>query len=178
VAALATVAFCCLAVALSRHTTLAGVPGADGADPQAPPDREVQDLCAAADQRAAEKYALAGEVIEGRLSLLRAAARFRDLSARPPAFNWEDFRRTYPGDSDDERHCREVIKFVRQGVQLRPGADPAVADRLEAELRGLLEHGDLRLPGPDDVPDRQASPSSTRQAPALGLRAGGVSLAV
>jgi hypothetical protein len=154
VAALATVASCWLVVSLTRHTAFSADPGEDGADPQAPRDREVPNLCEALDQCAAERYALAGEVIEGRLTLLRAAARFRDLNARPPMFNWRAFRKIYPGDSDDERHCRQVIHFVRQGAQLRPGADPAVADRLEAELGDLLERGDLRLPGPDDVPDR------------------------
>jgi hypothetical protein len=112
----------------------------------------VQELCEGADRRAAEKRALARAVIAGRLSLLQAAARFRDLNARPPAFPWEAFRQTYPGDSDDERHGREVIQFVRQEVQLRPGAGPAMVGRLEAELQGLLERGNFRLPGPDDQP--------------------------
>jgi hypothetical protein len=110
----------------------------------------VQDLCEAADRRAAEKQALARAVIAGRLPWPKAAARFRDLNVQPPAFPWEAFRQTYPGDSDDERHAREVIQFVRQEVQLRPGADRAVPERLEAELQGLLEHGNFRLPGPDD----------------------------
>jgi hypothetical protein len=132
-----------------RDTTFLAVPGADSG-PQAP-DPEWQDRRDAIEGRAAEKSALAVEVIEGHLPLPQAAATFRDLNARPPAFNWEAFRQTYPGDSDDERHCREVIQFVRQGVQLRPDADPAVVGRLEAELQGLLELGKFRLPGPDDV---------------------------
>jgi hypothetical protein len=45
-------------------------------------------------------------VVEGHLTLLQAAACFRDLNARPPAFQWEVFRQTYPGGSDDERHGR------------------------------------------------------------------------
>jgi hypothetical protein len=110
----------------------------------------VQDLCEAADRRAAEKRALASAVIAGRLPLVQAAARFRDLNAQPPAFPWEAFRSTYPGDSDDERHGREVLEFVRQEVQQRPGADPAVVGRLEAELQGLPEYGNFRLPGLDD----------------------------
>jgi hypothetical protein len=149
--ALAAVASCYLAVALSRDTNISEGPGADGTGPQAPPDEEVHNLREAVDRRAAEKSALAREVIEGRLPLLQAAARFRDLNARPPAFNWGAFRQTYPGDSDDERHCREVIQFVRQEGPQRPGADPSLVGRLEAELRGLLEHGDCCLPGPDDV---------------------------
>jgi hypothetical protein len=111
----------------------------------------LQQLGAAFEQRIAEKNALTSEVIEGRLPLLQAAAQFRDLNARPPALAWETFRHVYPGDTDDERHCRQVIQFVREAVQLRPGADLALPGRLEAELRGLLEHGDFRLPGPADI---------------------------
>jgi hypothetical protein len=111
----------------------------------------VQDLCEAVDRRADQKQALAIAVIEGRLPLPQAAARFRDLNAQPPTYNWAAFRLFYPGDSDDERHCREVIEFVRQDVRQRPGTDPAAVGRLEAELQGLLEQGNFRLPGPDDV---------------------------
>jgi hypothetical protein len=138
-----------VAAAVLRDTTFLAVPGADSG-PQAA-DLELQDLCKAIDQRAAEKDALAGEVIEGRLPLRQAAALFRDLNARPPAFNWEAFRQTYPGCSDDELNCREVIDFVAQGVMRRPGVDPAVVGRLEAELRGLLERGDLHLAGSEHV---------------------------
>jgi hypothetical protein len=148
--ALAVVAPCCLAVALTRDTTFSGAPGTGGAGPEAPPDQAAQNPCEALDRRAAEKQALARAVIEGRLPLLPAAARFRDLNAQPPAFPWEAFRQTYPGDSDDERHGREVLQFVRLEVRQRPGADSAVVGRLEAELQGLLEHGNFRLPGPDD----------------------------
>jgi hypothetical protein len=149
--ALAAIASCYLAVALTPDTNFSGAPGAGAAGPGAPPDQEVQNLCEGADLRVAKKRALASAVIEGRLPLLQAAARFRDLNAQPPAFPWEAFRQTYPGDSDDERHGREVIQFVRHEVQQRPGTDPALVGRLEAELQGLLEHGNFRLPGPDDV---------------------------
>jgi hypothetical protein len=149
--ALAVVAPCCLAVALTRDTNCSGAPGAGDAGPEAPPDQAVQNLCEAADRRSAEKRALARAVLAGRLPLPQAAARFRDLNAQPPAFPWEAFRQTYAGDSDDERHGREVLQFVRREVQQRPGADSAVVGRLEAELQGLLEHGNFRLPGPDDV---------------------------
>jgi hypothetical protein len=138
-------------VALTRDTNFSGAPGAGGAGPETPPDRAVQNLCEALDRRSAEKRALASAVIEGRLPLLQAAARFRDLNAQPPAFPWEAFRQAYAGDSDDERHGREVLQFVRLEARQRPGADSAMVGRLEAERQGLLEHGNLRLPGPDDV---------------------------
>jgi hypothetical protein len=155
-----------------RDTTFLAVPEADSG-PRAP-DPAWHDLREASDRRAAEKHALAGEVIEGRLPLRRAAAQFRDLNARPPAFNWEAFRQTYPGSSDDERHCCEVIQFVGQEVRRRPGADPAAVGRLEAELRGLLQHGDFRLSGlqplrrpavADEADDRGGSVRSAARSP-------------
>jgi hypothetical protein len=72
-------------VALTRDTNFSGAPGAGGAGPEAPPDQAVQNLCEAVDRRSDEKRALARAVIEGRLPLLQAAARFRDLDAQPPA---------------------------------------------------------------------------------------------
>jgi hypothetical protein len=92
-------------------------------------------------------------VVAGRLGLVEAAGRFRDLTPDPP-FNQEVFRRAYPGGSDEERYCRQVIAFVRVALREQPGADPSVVGRLEAELQDRLERGDLSLPGPDDVPDR------------------------
>jgi hypothetical protein len=91
-------------------------------------------------------------VIAGRLSLLEAAARFRDLDEQPPAARREVLRCAYPGASDDECRCRAVLQYVWVEARDRPGADPAVAKRLEAELRGLLGHGDVRLPGSEDIP--------------------------
>jgi hypothetical protein len=114
----------------------------------------VEDRCQEVERRHVEKQRLAGEVIAGRLSLLEAAARFRDLDEQPPAACREALRGNYWGASDDECHCRAVLQYVRVEMCLRPGVDPDLAERLEAELRALREHGDLRLPGPDDVPDR------------------------
>jgi hypothetical protein len=97
-------------------------------------------------------------VIAGRLSLLEAAARFRDLDEQRPAASRQARCATHAGASDDECHCRAVLQYVGAEVELRPGADPGVAERLDAELRSLLEQGNLRLPGSDDVPSRQDSP--------------------
>jgi hypothetical protein len=131
------------------------VPGPAGADStEGPGVLAAEPRCQEFDRRNVKKQRLAGEVIAGRLSLREAAARFRGLDGQPPAACGEGLRATFPGASDDECRCRAVLSYVRVETSLRPGADPAVADRLEAELRGLLERGDLRLPGPDDVPDR------------------------
>jgi hypothetical protein len=99
-------------------------------------------------RRVQEKQRLAWELIEGRLSLPEAAARYRDLEEQQPSFNWRGFRCTCPGESDDERHCREVIVFVGVELQGRPETDLALVGRLEAELQARLGRGDFHLPGP------------------------------
>jgi hypothetical protein len=100
------------------------------------------------------KEHVAAEVARGRLTLLEAAARFRDLNAELPGFQREQFRSVYPGRSDDERHCWQVIRFVRTELQDVPNAVPRVVGRLEAELQARVDRGDLRLPEP--VPAAQA----------------------
>src|SRR5262245_34878517 len=59
------------------------------------------------------RQAVLDEVVAGRLTLLEAAARYRDLDEREPGFNWEKFRLYYDCGSDEERFCRQVIDFVR-----------------------------------------------------------------
>jgi hypothetical protein len=95
-------------------------------------------------ERIAAKGRLAEEVAEGRLGLLEAAARFRDLNERSHVGDEESYRLNYPGGSAEERSCREVISYVREALDCRRG-DPAVVARLETELNDRLSGG-LRLP--------------------------------
>jgi hypothetical protein len=85
--------------------------------------------------------------LAGRLTLLEAAAHFRNLDQQGPLFRWEQFREQFDGNSDDERHCREVIAFVRAALNATccPTTQEKV-QRLEAELRQHLRRGPLRLP--------------------------------
>jgi hypothetical protein len=82
-------------------------------------------------------------VLAGRLTLLQAAACFRDLNQQPPEFHWELFRAQTPGMSDDERHCRAVIDLIR----LDRTVEAASVARLVQELEGHLRRGTLDLPG-------------------------------
>jgi hypothetical protein len=92
--------------------------------------------------------------LAGRLSLLEAAAHFRALDQEAPPFNWKQFREAIDGASDDERHCREVIGFVRAALEIRhsPTAREEV-QRREAELRQHLGRGPLRLPEVEPLVD-------------------------
>jgi hypothetical protein len=88
---------------------------------------------------------VAGEVRAGRLSLLDAAARVRDIQSASPYFPWDHFRRMHPGATDDERFCRMVIELTAPSGGTLRGQDPVVT-RLEAELEDHLKNGTLRLP--------------------------------
>src|SRR5262249_32180009 len=95
-----------------------------------------------------------GALLAGRMTLLEAAACFRDLNWEPPAFHWDYFRARWPGDSDDERHCHEVLAWVllqtRGTGNARAGPDNCTAEaartKLEAELAEHLRCGPLHLP--------------------------------
>src|SRR5262249_55577710 len=53
------------------------------------------------------KRKVARALVDGRLDLLEAGARFRDLNRADPSFDWDHFRQYDPrAASDDERHCR------------------------------------------------------------------------
>jgi hypothetical protein len=148
-AVLTALAAGCLAVAVTRLAdpwTPPGLPAADG--PEAARSRRLDEQLRVASCRSTEEERLAQDVAAGRLGLVEAAGRFRDLAAEDPVLNPEAFRRTYPGDTDEERYCRQVIRFVQLSLGEQPGADPAVAGRLEAELQDRLRRGGLRLPGP------------------------------
>jgi hypothetical protein len=97
-------------------------------------------------QRVEGKKQVAAEVTAGRLTLLEAAARCRDLDATGGHFNWEGFRKGRGGNSDAERHCREVIDSVRTLLMFEPDRSRAVTERLEAELQDLLQAGTPELP--------------------------------
>jgi hypothetical protein len=93
-----------------------------------------------------------GAVIEGRCSLLEAAARFWELNRSLSGFQWDNFRRYYPGATDGERCCRHVIRHVYCRLMDDPDPRDRVVRRLEAELAECLRRGPIRLPGEEGAP--------------------------
>jgi hypothetical protein len=91
------------------------------------------------------KRRIAQDVLAQRLTLLEAAEHFRDLNEGNPGVDWEVFRRAYPGCSDDERYCRQVIDVVEGEVHRDRSRAVAIRKRLEAELREHLKSGTLQL---------------------------------
>jgi hypothetical protein len=104
-------------------------------------------------ERTATFYQLEKDLADGRLTLVQAAAIFRDLDRErrvPPEI--EKLRPLFPGASDGERLCRQLIHIVKSGLELEAPARVAeVVERLEAELQELLARdGNVRLPEPQN----------------------------
>jgi hypothetical protein len=109
--------------------------------------KRIQDAYNETLSRTAAKRRLAREVAAGRLALLEAAARFRDLNARTPGLA-EHVCNSSPGVPYEELLCRQVIA-ITQGVleEQSSGLVDEIVDRLRAELqRHLDRHGRVVLP--------------------------------
>jgi hypothetical protein len=99
------------------------------------------------DRRIETRARVIEDVKAGRLSLLQAAARFRELGRQPPEVSLELLRLYYPAKSDGECYCRYVIHGVATSVQEQGSPGETILERLEAELQELLRwDGTVRLP--------------------------------
>jgi hypothetical protein len=94
------------------------------------------------------KRRVANEVIAGRLSLLQAAAAFRNLDERWPCnvIPWAYFPNAA---SEDEVYCLLVIGYVR--CEAPPERADELTKRLQAELAAMLRDGTLHLPDAEDA---------------------------
>lgn len=91
-----------------------------------------------ANRRSEARQRLIEEVIAGRETLLGAAARLREIY-RPSPDDGPEYPRSFPGDSEGERLCREVIARVANELgDTSPGRTETCVNRLEAELQELL----------------------------------------
>jgi hypothetical protein len=105
--------------------------------------------------RLVAKGQIARQVIEGRHSLVEAAALFRELNRLSPTVpDWipgdgYQFALRTPAGNDEERLCRQVVEWVDSALRIggsAASAEEAVA-RLEAEFRAAPRaHGVIRLP--------------------------------
>src|SRR5438132_8089865 len=93
------------------------------------------------------KESIAEGVISGRLLLLQGAARFHALHAQRPANSYcAPQTGLFPGDSEGERLCWEIIQWVEMDLREDPRRDRVVG-RLVMELHEILaRHGTVRLP--------------------------------
>jgi hypothetical protein len=98
-------------------------------------------------RRIAAKEQIVNDLESGRIGLLEAASRFRQVSAE--AFYYLPvLRRRFPDAAhDDERICRNVIQYTYNVLHFHhPWRAEALCTRLEAELAQHLNAGTLRLP--------------------------------
>jgi hypothetical protein len=79
------------------------------------------------------------ELVNGKVTLREAAARFQELDQTVLGQSWPEFRRIYAGRSDEERYCRKVVIVARGYLESSPDQSDAVMLRLETELQAQLE---------------------------------------
>jgi hypothetical protein len=98
-------------------------------------------------RRHAARQQVVYDLIAQRLTLLKAAARFRELNAEAGAYG-ERLIAHCPGRTEEERLCRQVMCWAEGELRGQsPGLAEQVAARLGAELQHHLERpGTLRLP--------------------------------
>jgi hypothetical protein len=113
------------------------------------PDQELEDQLKLSLQRNYAKDAVADDVIDGRLTLFEAAARFRTINeSNTQAVHWLT---SYPYRNQpyELALCRSVIRRVEVELRSRgSGPEDDTVARLEAELAEHLKRH-RRLPLPD-----------------------------
>jgi len=93
-------------------------------------------------QRNESREAVMRELLAGRLTLLQAARRFKDLNETPITCQ-DDYRSTYPGRSDGEKVCRQVLAWLERDLpDLSPSQAALLRSTLEEELAENLRQND------------------------------------
>jgi hypothetical protein len=107
---------------------------------------------------AEQRQQIVSDVIDGRLPLLEGAAAFRDLNRQTPAVA-DLVAETYPGETEGERACQQLLTFVRRELEMRSkdsdkkqaseaSTDSAgVLARLQAEFEKARDDGKVHLLG-------------------------------
>lgn len=90
--------------------------------------------------RQERKKEIAHDLIRGKLTLLEAAGRFREIDEQNPDFNFELFRKYNPASCDEERHCRQVISYLCTASG-DSSATAYLIDGYEDEVRQLFDNG-------------------------------------
>jgi hypothetical protein len=110
-------------------------------------------------------------LVDGRMTLREAADSFRVLDEANPHFNWSQFRSTHSGNTEEERHCREVMNWLSNHYPV-PGSERTsrslreLTKDLEQQLKQILK--DPKATG-QHVLRRTSLPTSR---PGLGETAG------
>jgi hypothetical protein len=111
-----------------------------------PPSAEPQNLerrLAAAQHRTVAKRRLAQQVAAGRLTLREAPERYHDLNATNPEFDRVAFGCQFPGPTEEERCCQEVMALVEAELYREPERARGMRRQLEATLEAYRKSGSL-----------------------------------
>jgi hypothetical protein len=92
----------------------------------------------------AARNQIARELIDRRVTLAEAAARFRELDTKTmdPQMYSRVLKLRYPGATEEERICRKVIRHALEIVKQQPDVAASLEARLEAELQDHLGQGE------------------------------------
>src|SRR5947209_9132056 len=99
-------------------------------------------------RRVVAKEGAVQDLLDGRLTLWQAAARFRVLDGTAPASARREAARRFPDISEEERCCRLAIAWAAEADEKRPGGETGLGGRLTAALEEALRRGPLSLPDP------------------------------
>jgi hypothetical protein len=106
--------------------------------------------------RSRAKHAIIVDLLAGRLTLLQAGRQFKDLNETPITCQ-DDYRPNFPGRTDEEKVCRQVLLWLENELHERgrPQAE-AIVQRFEDELRRHMacHGGRVVLPERAEATDR------------------------
>jgi len=85
------------------------------------------------------------DLIDERLSLIETATRFRKLDRTLRNGQPNRFCSVWPGNSEIERYCHQIIRATKWELSEQPCAAAAVVARLKAEFQAAAESGAFTL---------------------------------
>jgi hypothetical protein len=130
--------------------------GADGGSP-ATDGADIDLRIAETGHRIRRKAAILAAVVQGRRTLFEAAALFRAVNQGGTSFQWARFRERFPGANDEERHCRQVLRWLdSRHVVADPGERARLIGRLKHDLEEAIRKGGVTLP--EVPPEELAAP--------------------
>jgi hypothetical protein len=95
-------------------------------------------------KRIQAKEAIIRDLLAERLTLLEAARQFKKLNETPVTFQ-DNYRAHFPGRSDGEKLCRQVLAWTESGLkQLTPSLAERLQYKFEEELAAnMRRHGGI-----------------------------------
>ena len=92
--------------------------------------------------RISAKQEVIGDLVAGRISFLQAARRFKDLNETPITCQ-DNYRSRFPGRSDGEKVCRQVLAWLEGELRgLSPSQAASLRCTCEEELEENLRRND------------------------------------